>query len=96
VSSSPDERPQEETGGEFPAEGVTNDLGLAFLQRAAARLELVEAGEMEIEEAVVGLIGPLEELIGPLLCDCSYEIIERWDRDYPPTRRKRYASYEPR
>jgi hypothetical protein len=66
------------------------DPGLVFLQHAAARLMLVEAGEMEIEEALVGLIEPFEELVGPLLCDCSHEIIERWERNYPPIQRKRF------
>jgi hypothetical protein len=67
---------------------VTADPGLAFLQRAAARLVLVDAGEMEIEEALVGLIEPFEDLVGPLLCDCSHEIIDRWEKNFPPTQRK--------
>jgi hypothetical protein len=58
------------------------DLRLAFLARAAARFELVEAGVMEIGEAFDGLIACLQ-------CSCSREMIERWERDYPPARRLR-------
>jgi hypothetical protein len=35
------------------------DARLAFLARAAARLELVEAGLMEVDEAFEGLVGGL-------------------------------------
>ena len=58
------------------------DLRLAFLARAAARFELVEAGVMEIGEAFDGLIACLQ-------CSCSREMIERWERDYLPARRLR-------
>jgi hypothetical protein len=68
------------------------DPGLVFLERAAARLVLVEAGEMEIKEAISGLVEPFEELVGPLLCDCSRDIVKRWERKYRPTRRRRFAS----
>jgi len=50
------------------------DPRLAFLVRASARLTLVEAGEMEIDEAIVGLVDQ---------CACDREMIARWDRDYP-------------
>jgi len=50
------------------------DPRLTFLERASARLTLVEACEMEIEEACDGLVD-----------QCAYdrEMIARWDRDYP-------------
>jgi hypothetical protein len=51
------------------------DPRLAFLERASARLILVEAGEMEIEDAFSGLVDQ---------CACDREMIARWDRDYPP------------
>jgi hypothetical protein len=51
------------------------DSRLAFLERASARLILVEAGEMEIEDAFSGLVDQ---------CACDREMIARWDRDYPP------------
>jgi hypothetical protein len=50
------------------------DPRLAFLERASARLTLVEAGEMEIEDAFSGLVDQ---------CACDREMIARWDRDYP-------------
>jgi hypothetical protein len=50
------------------------DPRLAFLERASARLILAEAGEMEIDEAVDGLVEQ---------CACDREMIDRWDRDYP-------------
>jgi hypothetical protein len=50
------------------------DSRLAFLERASARLILVEAGEMEIEDAFSGLVEQ---------CSCDREMIARWDREYP-------------
>jgi hypothetical protein len=50
------------------------DPRLSFLERASARLILVEAGEMEIEDAFSGLVDQ---------CSCDREMIARWDRDYP-------------
>ena len=41
------------------------DFRLAFLARAAARFELVEAGEMDIAEAFDGLVASLR-------CGCSH------------------------
>jgi hypothetical protein len=66
------------------------DPGLVFLECAAARLLLVYAGEMEIEEAIAGLVEPFEQLLGPLLCDCSRDIVDRWERNYPPPKRFSY------
>jgi hypothetical protein len=50
------------------------DPRLAFLARASARLTLIEACEMEIGEALDGLVDQ---------CACDREMIARWDRDYP-------------
>jgi hypothetical protein len=58
------------------------DPRLAFLARAAARFGLVEGSATEIGEAFDGLIACLQ-------CSCSREMIERWERDYPPARRLR-------
>ena len=71
------------------------DPGLVFLQRAAARLVPVEAGEMDIEIAIIDLVEPLEQLVGPLLCDCSRDIVARWERNYPPVRNERPPSTQP-
>jgi hypothetical protein len=49
------------------------DPRLVFLERASARLTLVEAGEMEIEDAFNGLVDQ---------CASEREMIARWD--YPP------------
>jgi hypothetical protein len=57
------------------------DSRLVFLARASARLSLVEAGEMAVEQAIDGLIEPFEELVGPL-CACTNGICERWEREY--------------
>jgi hypothetical protein len=40
--------------------------GLAFLAQASARHVLVEHGEMEIDEAISGLVPAFEDLVGPL------------------------------
>jgi hypothetical protein len=57
----------------------------AFLARAAAHFELVEAGVMEIGEAFDGLIACLQ-------CSCSREMVERWERLYPSVRALRNRS----
>jgi hypothetical protein len=44
------------------------DPAIIFLEQAAARLRLVEAAEMELDEAIIGLIDPFEELFGPIVC----------------------------
>jgi hypothetical protein len=64
------------------------DLGLVFLHRAHARLLMVEAGQMHVTDAITGLIEPFEELVGPLRCACTRDIVARWERRYPPIRRK--------
>jgi hypothetical protein len=58
-----------------------------FLVRAAVRWELVEAGEMELDEAIVGLVPAFEELIGPRAC--VRDVVDRWERDFPPRNRGR-------
>jgi hypothetical protein len=60
------------------------DPKLAWLARAAARFELVQAGAMDIAEAFRGLFAGLS-------CACERETIERWerlDRLRPKRRRK--------
>jgi hypothetical protein len=64
------------------------DARLSFLQRAHARLILVEAGEMDLDEAIDGLVDAFHQ-IRP--CACTREIMERWERDYPPSKRRRSA-----
>jgi hypothetical protein len=73
----------------------TIDARLDFLQRASARLALVEAGEMDLETAIAGLIEPFEALVGPLLCGCSRDIIAGWERQYPPIKNKRSPTPRP-
>jgi hypothetical protein len=72
------------------------DRRIAFLARASARLTLVEAGEMDPEEAVVGLIESidrrwlLEHIVGrrALPCACECDVLGRWERMGPPPRRR--------
>jgi hypothetical protein len=63
------------------------DPDLVFLERASARLILVQAGKMTVEEAIDGLIEPFKELVG--LCGCARDIVERWERKFPPKHRWR-------
>jgi hypothetical protein len=63
---------------------MSADPRLVFLHRAHARLILVEAGAMDIADAFA-------ELIEPLLCGCSRDIVERWERDYPRHKPRRVA-----
>jgi hypothetical protein len=58
------------------------DLRLALLARAAARLILVEAGVMTLDDAFDGIAVAFRELVAP--CVCDRETLERWERDYPP------------
>jgi hypothetical protein len=47
------------------------DRRIAFLARASARLTLVEAGEMDLTEAVAGLREAFEDILRHrLLCPC--------------------------
>jgi hypothetical protein len=61
----------------------TVDARLVFLARAAARHVLVEAGAMDLDEALDGLVEPA----------CDHDrvewieaLVERWEREYPPQR----------
>ncbi len=61
------------------------DPRLVFLERASTRLILVNAGEMELDEAFDGLVMSLH-------CTCSRETVERWERIYPHRRQSRRAA----
>jgi hypothetical protein len=60
------------------------DPRLSFLYRAHARLILVEEGVMSIGEV-------FDDLVGCLQCACSRELLERWERNYPPRACRRRA-----
>lgn len=62
------------------------DPRATFLLRAAARWELLENGEIDLDEAFNGLIEHFEALVH---CQCDREIIERWERACPPQNRGR-------
>jgi hypothetical protein len=55
------------------------DDRLLFLVRARARLILVEAGEMTLDEALEGLVEPI--------CDCQrWPLAAQWERTHPHRR----------
>jgi hypothetical protein len=56
-----------------------------ILARAAASLDLVEAGAVDLDEAFDGLVCSLS-------CQYSREMLERWERDNPPHLQKRRAA----
>jgi len=58
-----------------------------FLARAAARHLMVESGEMDIKEAITGLVEPARALF-PLYCMCERDTVEKWEKLYPPIRRR--------
>jgi hypothetical protein len=64
------------------------DPSLVLLHRAAARLRLVEAGDMTVEEAIGGLIEAFREIAPGITCRCECSIVQRWERDDPPSRRR--------
>ena len=58
------------------------DPRLAFLARAHARFIMVEAGEMDLDEAFDDLIESV--------CDCArWPLAEQWERTHPPRQRRR-------
>ena len=58
------------------------DDRLLFLVRAHARLILVEAYEMTLDEALEGLVEPI--------CDCQrWPLAAQWERTHPPRREYR-------
>jgi len=59
------------------------DPRLAFLARAHARFILVEAGQMSLEEALVGLVEPI--------CECQrWPLASQWERTHPPLKYRRW------
>jgi hypothetical protein len=71
---------------------------LAFLARAGARFQLVESGDVDLDEAITELIMSvdrrwlLEKIVRkrPLPCACECDVLGRWKR-VPPTKRRRAA-----
>jgi hypothetical protein len=62
------------------------DPRAAFLLRAAARWQLVEIGEIDLDGAFDGLVEQFEALVP---CQCDREVIERWERACPSQTRGR-------
>ena len=62
------------------------DPGLVFLVRAAARLTLVEACKMSVDEAIAGLIPAFEQLVDRPICEASGCPLQRHNH---PRRRAR-------
>jgi hypothetical protein len=59
------------------------DPRLAFLARAHARFILVEAGQMSLEEVLVGLVEPI--------CECQrWPLASQWERAHPPLKYRRW------
>ncbi|MFZ2079358.1 MAG: hypothetical protein WAV38_22455 [Xanthobacteraceae bacterium] len=59
------------------------DPRLALLARAAAWLALVEHEAATLDEALEALT-PAFYAITTSPCACDREMVERWERDYPP------------
>jgi hypothetical protein len=60
------------------------DPRLVFLERAAARLALIEASAMNIEDAFAGLMPAILQIAD---CRCYCEILESFDRYRPKHKR---------
>jgi hypothetical protein len=67
-------------------------LGLIFLERAAARLQLVNSADMSIPEAIAGLIPAMQQLSPHVHCRCVCQAVERAERQFPPRRPYRRAA----
>ena len=69
---------------ETPQDGIILvDPRLVFLERAAARVLLVEAGEIDLDEAIDGLVDAFDELTGRQ-CTCAKETLGHWEIMFPP------------
>src|SRR6516225_369847 len=66
------------------------DRRLAFLACASARFDLVETGEMTLDEAVDDNFVERFRAVAEIVCACQCQMIEAWERDYPhlPPRRQ--------
>ena len=64
------------------------DPRLVFLERAAARVALIEAGLMNLDEAFDGLMPAILNLAD---CRCYREILESLDRHQPPRKQRKTA-----
>jgi hypothetical protein len=88
-------KPNSWRGGEGAGIVTPLDRRIAFLARAWARLTLVEAGEMDPEQAVVELVESLdrrwllERIVGRrfLKCGCECDVLGRWSRTRPTAKR---------
>jgi hypothetical protein len=65
------------------------DPRLVFLARAGARHILVAGGELNLDEAIAGLIAQFDEIVGPTPCACVRDMVERWERTHPPLKYRR-------
>lgn len=63
-----------------PSSDETVDPRLVFLERASARLLLINAGDLDLGAAFDGLVGSL-------CCPCTRETVERCERNAPPLKR---------
>ena len=59
------------------------DRRLAFLACASTRFDLVETGEMTLDEAVDGNFVERFRAVAEIVCACECQMIEAWERDYP-------------
>jgi hypothetical protein len=71
---------------QFIAVTTAPDPRAAFLIRAACRWDLLEVGEMDLDEA---FDGPIEPFMAIAPCACQLEILERWERSHPPKWRRK-------
>ena len=58
------------------------DRPLAFLACASARFDLVEIGEMTLDEAVDDNFVERFRAVAEIACACECQMIEAWERDY--------------
>jgi hypothetical protein len=68
----------------FPtsAEDTLVDPRLLLLARAHARFILVEAGKLDLDQALEGLVEPI--------CDCQrWPLAAQWERTHPPVKYRR-------
>jgi hypothetical protein len=68
------------------------DPRLVLIARAAAKLQLIEAGLVDLDTAFDDLV-PAFRLIAVAPCQCEREILDNWKRNYSqPRYRRRWAA----
>ena len=77
-------------------QGRPVDHRLVFLIRAAVKFDLVEAGCVDIDEAITDLIAAFRQIVPPCRCRCEEEILTSFERHHLEQRQQRLKEWRRR